>query len=139
MLQHKMLGAITCFFLIATSVLIANSQPTPAANPYACAKVVMDQRISHPGCTTVTIPVTVCRGNCKSSSRPLTNKPWFTTNCECCRRTDDEIRTVELLCSDGATIEKNVVFVRDCECQTCNFLWKLGHLSMIKINHLCNL
>lgn len=115
---HKMYDAIPCYLLISTLILIFNIQPIAGGN--ACARVTMDKRISHPGCTTVTIPVTVCRGNCKSSSRPLMDKPWFTTSCECCRRTDDELRTVELVCSDGAIIEKTVAFVRDCKCQSCN-------------------
>ena len=101
------------------SILAFNCRPIYATS--TCAMATMDKHVSHPGCTAVTIPVTVCQGSCKSISSPLMDKPWFTTSCKCCRRTDDEVRTVELMCSDGATVEKNIVFVRDCECKPCHF------------------
>lgn len=87
----------------------------------ACAISTMLKKVSHPGCTAVTVAVGWCGGMCQSLSKPLMDKPWFRTSCHCCRRLRDEVKVVQLSCADGSIMERTIVSVTGCACQACKF------------------
>ncbi|KAG9262587.1 DAN domain family member 5-like [Astyanax mexicanus] len=85
----------------------------------SCAAVPFTQRISEPGCETLTIHNKLCFGHCTSLFVPPSGGPVGHVSAPCSRCAPSKARTVPVHLRCGAqTREKLVMMVEECKCET---------------------